>query len=180
LREEFDALDATFTNRGERLDEAIDILKGAWAGGTFRHEGHHYQCADVQLTAAPVQVPLILGGNTPPALRRAVRHGDGYFSSGRSLPFEDTLRLRDELAHISRQLGRTKPLPMWCRVGMRQLDDLDKYRAEGLLDIVIRADELCPDPGASAMINTVSQVGRGLGLQPRDTFQAAESVTVDG
>jgi probable F420-dependent oxidoreductase len=180
LREEFEAVDAAFSNRGERLDEAIEILRAAWSGGPFRYEGHHYRCAEMQVTPTPVHVPLILGGNSPKALRRAVQRADGYFSSGRSLPLEDTLRLRDELERLSRQLGRTEPLPVWCRVGMRQLDELDSYRSEGLNDIVIRADELCTYPGASGPMDVLTHVGRQLGLQPRKVPGSLRNVTVDG
>jgi probable F420-dependent oxidoreductase len=70
LKEEFDALGVPFNERGSRLDETIAILRKAWAGGYFAHEGKHFQFESLQISPHPVKVPLVCGGNTGPALRR--------------------------------------------------------------------------------------------------------------
>ena len=59
----------------------------------------------VMVTAEPVHVPLILGGNTEPALRRAARIADGWFSSGNPT-FDEAVRLRDRLAELCAEEGR--------------------------------------------------------------------------
>jgi uncharacterized OB-fold protein len=50
LREEFDAVGVPFEERGTRLDETIEILKNAWKGGFFEHEGPHFKFGPVQIT----------------------------------------------------------------------------------------------------------------------------------
>lgn len=62
LRDEFEALAVPFGDRALRLEESIEILRRAWAGGVFEHHGTVYDFGPVQLTAHPVRVPLILGG----------------------------------------------------------------------------------------------------------------------
>ncbi len=82
LREEFEALGVPFAGRAARFEESLDILRKAWAGGAFEHHGAVYDFGPVELTAQPVRIPLVLGGNTAPALRRAALRADGWFASG--------------------------------------------------------------------------------------------------
>ena len=77
------------------------MLRAAWAGGEVSSAGPHHPFAPVVVTPRPVTVPLILGGNTEPALRRAARDGDGWFSSGNPT-FDEARRLRDRLAVLCR------------------------------------------------------------------------------
>jgi hypothetical protein len=69
--------------RGEMLDEALEILTGAWSGETVNHRGKHYLIDDVRFLPRPAQEPGIpvwvaaYAGNMKP-LRRAARY-DGFF-----------------------------------------------------------------------------------------------------
>jgi probable F420-dependent oxidoreductase len=69
-------------NRGTRMDEQLDIIRSSWGDGNGYPQGPHYGVdADVILEPQPLagQVPLILvGGNSPGALRRARLRGDGW------------------------------------------------------------------------------------------------------
>jgi alkanesulfonate monooxygenase SsuD/methylene tetrahydromethanopterin reductase-like flavin-dependent oxidoreductase (luciferase family) len=76
--EEFDA-----RMRAEKLDEALEVLKGLWSGETFSFQGKHYQVNDVCFLPKPLQVPRIpvwLAGGWPKRkpLRRAA-HWDGIY-----------------------------------------------------------------------------------------------------
>ena len=102
LVEEFAALDVPFDERYGRLVETIEIIRAAWAGGPFDYHGKYFSFDPIQLTSRPVDVPLIMGGNTPPALKRAALLGDGWFSSG-TPNFDDARRLRDTLAGSAHQ-----------------------------------------------------------------------------
>jgi alkanesulfonate monooxygenase SsuD/methylene tetrahydromethanopterin reductase-like flavin-dependent oxidoreductase (luciferase family) len=72
--------------RGEMLDEALEILTGAWSGEPVNHRGKHYLIDDVRFLPRPVQEPGIpvwvaaYAGNMKP-LRRAARY-DGFFPVG--------------------------------------------------------------------------------------------------
>ena len=65
--------------RAEQLDEGLGVLRRLWSGETVAHRGTHYTIDGVQLAPTPIQttVPIWIGGNSPPALRRAARW-DGW------------------------------------------------------------------------------------------------------
>jgi probable F420-dependent oxidoreductase len=85
LREEFEALDARFDRRGATLDSAIAIARECWSG---RVNG------DMLCLPTPTrEVPLLIGGHSDAALRRAGRLTDGWLpQQSLSEPDPDELR----------------------------------------------------------------------------------------
>ena len=81
------------------------------------------------VTAEPVHVPLILGGNTEPALRRAAATADGWFSSGNPT-FDEAVRLRDRLGELAGSRPE-RPLPVYVRMAGRDPAELDRYATTG-------------------------------------------------
>ena len=81
LREEFDTLDAVFDGRGPRLDEAIGVMRRAWADHVVVSAGPAYPHGPVAVEPKPVRgaVPVVVGGHTAAAARRAGRLADGFF-----------------------------------------------------------------------------------------------------
>jgi len=66
--------------RGKRLEEFVEVLRGAWTGERFSFAGKHLSYDDVLVRPAPARkIPIWLGGGTPLALERAARLGDGHF-----------------------------------------------------------------------------------------------------
>jgi probable F420-dependent oxidoreductase len=65
--------------RAAKLDEGLGVLRALWSGETVTHRGPHYVVDGVTLAPLPVQrpVPIWIGGNRPPSLRRAARW-DGW------------------------------------------------------------------------------------------------------
>ena len=81
LADEFDALGCSFADRGARTDEYIDVMRELWANPVASFAGPTVAFDRVQLTAHPRQpggIPIIVGGHSPPALRRAGRRGDAF------------------------------------------------------------------------------------------------------
>jgi probable F420-dependent oxidoreductase len=146
LREEFDALDVPFDDRAGRMDETIAILRDAWSARQFSHEGPLFSFGRVQVTAQPVDVPLILGGNTERALRRAAAVGDGWFSSG-TPSFEDAVRLRDRVLEHRAASGQHTAFPIFVRVARADPAELGRYEAEGFEHVLVWADQLWPREG---------------------------------
>ena len=87
LAEEFVALDAPgFEHRGEVLEEWVAILRRCWADDEPRFEGRHYRFDPVHFQPRPARrIPILIGGNSPAALRRAGRIGDGWFGTAVTL-----------------------------------------------------------------------------------------------
>jgi alkanesulfonate monooxygenase SsuD/methylene tetrahydromethanopterin reductase-like flavin-dependent oxidoreductase (luciferase family) len=65
--------------RAAMLDEGLEVLRALWAGERVAHHGDHYTVEGVELRPRPVQerLPIWIGGNSTPALRRAARY-DGW------------------------------------------------------------------------------------------------------
>jgi alkanesulfonate monooxygenase SsuD/methylene tetrahydromethanopterin reductase-like flavin-dependent oxidoreductase (luciferase family) len=84
--------------RAEMLDEGLELLRAFWAGEQVRHHGAHYTVDGVTLAPTPVQgrVPIWIGGNRAPSLRRASRW-DGWLAdsvapTGSPLTPDDVVR----------------------------------------------------------------------------------------
>ena len=136
LREEFEALAVPFDERGGRTDEAIEILRKAWEGGYFEHEGAHFHFKSLQLTPHPVSIPLVCGGNSPPALRRAGRVGDGWLNSS-LVSLENALRMRDAIeAERRARHTRHKPFTYFVRPSSCAPQEVERFTAHGFDHIV--------------------------------------------
>jgi probable F420-dependent oxidoreductase len=166
LVEEFEALGIPFDQRVRRFDESVQLVRTALAGGPFEHDGDHFSTGHVQLTPEPIEVPLVFGGNTEVALRRAARTADGWFASG-TPQFEDALRLRDRLCELHRESGRTEPFRCWMRVAGCSSDVVARYRAAGFEDILVWADQVWPEKASlEEKREAIAGAADALGLQP--------------
>lgn len=82
LKGEYRALGVDFDARNDLMDEYIKALKLALSGEEFAFEGSGYQAFGNRIQPGPVQrphPPLLVGGNAPRAIRRAVELGDGWY-----------------------------------------------------------------------------------------------------
>lgn len=107
LEEEFDMLGADFKSRGPRLDEMIQALRALWSEAQADFSGPTIQFRGAQITPRMQAggLPIIVGGHTERAARRAGRFGDGFFPAKGD---------RDKLAHLfdcareaARETGRS-------------------------------------------------------------------------
>jgi probable F420-dependent oxidoreductase len=80
LEEEFDALNTPFETRGSRFEEWIALLRTCWTGTPEPFEGRHYTLPPgiLCLPRPAHPVPVLVGGHTKPAIRRATTIGDGW------------------------------------------------------------------------------------------------------
>ena len=81
MREEFEALGIPWERRGARNDEYIAAMRALWAGPEVEFHGEFVDFPPVSCLPRPVTgtIPILVGGDTPAALRRAARLADGYF-----------------------------------------------------------------------------------------------------
>lgn len=80
---EYESCGVPIRERGARLSESIEVLRKLWTGEMVSHAGRFYSFKDVKMTPAPRQPggpPIWCGGRSEPALRRAARLADGWFS----------------------------------------------------------------------------------------------------
>jgi probable F420-dependent oxidoreductase len=147
LREEFDALSVPFADRARRTEEYLAVCKALWTGGEAHFDGETVRLPPVRTGPRPVQVPhppLWIAGNSPGAVARAARIGDGWHAIDLA-PDElapAVRRLRERAAREGRGgltvslrkgvlPGGTEPRPLYgTRDAIRR--DLDAYAAAGL------------------------------------------------
>jgi probable F420-dependent oxidoreductase len=82
LQPEFEALGIPFEDRGERTDEYIEAIRALWTQESPRFDGRFVSFGGIDAQPRPVQEPhppIVVGGMSPPALRRAVRQGNGWY-----------------------------------------------------------------------------------------------------
>jgi probable F420-dependent oxidoreductase len=128
LEEEFAWAGQSFGDRGARTDEIIAVLRKLWRDDVVEHHGEHYEFGPLKFEPKPVQnpIPLLVGGISPAALRRAGRLGDGWIDIG-STDYDD---VRDKVARIQehRRAAGRENLPFEITVTGSLVTDLDSVR----------------------------------------------------
>lgn len=81
---EYEALQETFSNRGNRMDEAIKLLRAYWRDEQIDFDGAYYQIEAMAMEPKSPQgadLPIWIGGNVPRALQRVGELGDGWLAT---------------------------------------------------------------------------------------------------
>jgi probable F420-dependent oxidoreductase len=148
MAEEFALLGEPFHERGRRMDEALRLVKTLWTEKSPTFAGQYFRVSDCALTPKPVQkphVPLWIGGDSPAALRRAARLGDGWHSAGTSLAElpGKLARLGEELAAAGR---RRRDLVVSAFPTERlTLDVVTQFASHGVDHLMVPVFSLDPD-----------------------------------
>lgn len=80
--EEFRWCGVPYERRGKRADESIEVIRRILDGGMVDFHGEFFDFGKLQMSPTPAErMPIYVGGHTGPALRRAVKYGDGWSSA---------------------------------------------------------------------------------------------------
>ena len=85
VREEAEAAGTDFSTRGKRCDEYIEAMRALWREPVSSYKGNHVAFQRVVSQPKPAQqagVPILIGGHSEAAARRAGRLGDGFYPLG--------------------------------------------------------------------------------------------------
>jgi probable F420-dependent oxidoreductase len=139
--EEFAALGLDFHQRGKRTDEAIGAVRALWREDPSTFKGVHFNFERIRSFPKPVQkggVPILIGGHSRAAARRAARYGDGFYPL---TPIVDTdVRGIDFVAEIKGLIGMLKEE---CAKAGRKFDGFDITTGIGPdLDMIKRVQDL--------------------------------------
>lgn len=159
MREEFAAVGERFEDRGARFDEIVAILRKLWTGEAVSHTGAHYAFEAVQLSpAAEPQPPIVVGGITPPALRRAARLGDGWFAPACAL--DEAVAARELIDAERRALGRDHlPFQVWTRLrDPWDSAERDSVRRAGFENVSVFPAQLVRDGGIDAITDALARL----------------------
>lgn len=117
LREEFDALQVPpFDARGKATDEYLEAFRELWTAERPTYDGAHVRFSNVLFAPKPApgaQPPLWIGGESPAALRRVARLGDGWYPIGSNptYPMDTPERLGAAIDLIRREADARKRDP---------------------------------------------------------------------
>ena len=137
LEEEFDAIGVPFSERAARTDEYVAALRELWTADEPTFSGQFTKFEKAKSYPKPVQgqVPIVVGGHTKAAARRAGRLGDGFFPA-RATPEELTVLL-DEMHKAAADAGRSGDAVEITAGGAMDVDGIKRYADLGVDRIVI-------------------------------------------
>ncbi|MBT2235413.1 TIGR03619 family F420-dependent LLM class oxidoreductase [Nonomuraea sp. NEAU-A123] len=120
--EEFAATGQDFHTRGRRLNEMIPALRDLWSGRTVTIDG----LPELSISPTPAEpIPVLVGGDSEAALRRAARLGDGWI--GNRIYTEEQLdTVLGSLRQLLDEYGRTGPFEIIAPLAV--LPDADTFR----------------------------------------------------
>jgi len=84
-REEVEGCGYGWADRGERCDEALDLMIKLWREDVINHKGKHFTVKEARMDPKPQQsphIPLIVGGYSQAAMRRTAKYGQGWLGFG--------------------------------------------------------------------------------------------------
>lgn len=159
LKEEFDAIGAPFADRGRRTDEYVAAMRELWSSDapTFHGEFVHFDNAYCKPQPVNGSVPIVVGGDTKLAARRAGRLGNGYFPARGSQT--EMIQLAKRTAE---QHGRDPDALEITTSFPDDLDEIPQLAAAGIHRLVV------PVSGAAGLKAVVSS--------PSDTLAFKETI----
>ena len=118
---EYDALEESFSNRGRRMDEAIDLMRAYWGDSKVEFQGNYYSSHAMAMEPKPPQgakLPIWIGGNSPRALQRVAERGDGWLATA----FIDPAKAAAAVQSIREQAEAADRDP--AEIGLQQMLDV--------------------------------------------------------
>jgi probable F420-dependent oxidoreductase len=159
LKAEFKAVGADFDQRNEIMDEYLRAMKAAWTSDEFVFEGTGYKALGNRILPRPLQrphPPLLIGGNSKRAIRRAVDLGDVWnpFMTMGALPATSrTAAMADDadltagiryMREYCEKVGRKQPPemvlsnpPLGTAEPQALLDLLGKLAGLGIVEVAV-------------------------------------------
>ena len=146
LEPEMSAIGVPMEGRGARADEYLLAMRELWDADAPSFRGRHVAFEGIDAHPRPVQrpLPVVVGGHSAAAHRRAVLHADGWYGYmlDRAAAAQQIQSLRDEAQAAGRDLAG-----FTITVSPAERLDPDSVRAFG--DLGVDRLVLVPRPGLS-------------------------------
>jgi alkanesulfonate monooxygenase SsuD/methylene tetrahydromethanopterin reductase-like flavin-dependent oxidoreductase (luciferase family) len=158
VKQEFDVIGVPYEERGARVTEHIEAIRALWTQDTPEFQGEFTKISGVQSNPRPVQrphPPIVIGGMSPPAYRRAVSQGNGWYGFFQDL--DATARALEGLEAAAKRSERPVSLGELeisiTPPGPVDLDTVKRYADLGVSRLILLRGltELATQQGASAL-----------------------------
>ena len=164
LEEEWRAIGLDFASRGRRVDESIEVCKRLWTEPEVAHDGEFFHFDAVAFEPKPLQQPwppILVGGESGAALRRAARAGDGWIGMGHT--FESASGQIARLRELRGEYGRdTAPFQICLGGPVASADDVRRWEELGVTRLVVSPWRRSPDA-----VDGLRRFADLVGLEPR-------------
>ena len=164
LEEEWRAVGLDFDTRGRRVDEAIDVCKRLWTEPEVAHDGEFFRFDPVAFEPKPLQQPwppILIGGESGAALRRAARAGDGWIGMGHT--FESAAGQIARLRELRGEYDRDVASFQICLGGpVTSVDDVRRWDELGVTRLIVS-----PWPRSPEAIDGMRRFADLVGVEPR-------------
>ena len=138
LKEEAEAMQMPWDERGARTDEHIAVLRALWEGKEpyVGYAGRFYRFEPIDPAPFPAQarLPILIGGHSPVALQRVVRAGDGWIST--QLPVETQRESMEEIRKLAVTAGRDPEGLLWHGGVAAKFENGEVKSPQALLDAI--------------------------------------------
>ena len=163
LREEFEAIGVPFEERSARTEEAVAAMRALWSQQSPSFGGTFYSFRDARMWPKPVRgtIPIVVGGHSAAAARRAGRLGDGFFPASAQPESIPTLveLMREAAARAGRDASAIE-----VTVGARPQPDALERMADLGVDRVVVSLRSVDLGSALATIEAAARAGREAGV----------------
>jgi probable F420-dependent oxidoreductase len=161
---EFEVLGLPFSDRGRRADDYLKAIEVLWSEDRPAYHGQYVSFDKLQSYPHAVQrphPPIVVGGGSFAAFRRAVESGNGWF--GYAMNLKDTKRCIEGLRKASKKYSRPKALGE-LEISIAPSVPIDKATARQFADLgVDRLILILPERGdLPAMEHFVAEAGSTL------------------
>ncbi|MEE8166285.1 MAG: TIGR03619 family F420-dependent LLM class oxidoreductase [Myxococcota bacterium] len=136
--EDFQATNTEWDTRGPRMDEMLQIIKGLMSGDYFEWKSEYYEIPRIKLCPTPSKCPpIIIGGHSKPAYRRAARYADGF--SFISLTEEDLVERLGYINDLREEYGRLdEPFSVYAGLAVAPSpDNIKRLEEIGVTDLSV-------------------------------------------
>jgi alkanesulfonate monooxygenase SsuD/methylene tetrahydromethanopterin reductase-like flavin-dependent oxidoreductase (luciferase family) len=138
LEEEFRALGVDFASRGARLRECVRVWRALWQEETPSFSGKFFSFGPVVFEPKPKQrpgPPILFGGETPAALRRAAALGDGWYGV-RHTPESARVQVERLRALLDQEGRAEESFEITVSSGALTRHECDRFAAVGVHRVV--------------------------------------------
>ena len=159
LKPEFDALGIPFEEKGARSIEYLHAMQALWTQPKPSYRGRFVAFDGIQAFPRPLQrphPPVVIGGGTPEAFRRAVRHANGWY--GFALDLDATARCIEGIRAAQRSVQRPPNLGR-LEISVTPVGRLDSDKVKQFVDLgVDRLIVYRPGRGERELLAAIEQI----------------------
>jgi probable F420-dependent oxidoreductase len=158
--EDYTYNNVSFEKRGQLMDECIAILRGAMSGEYFEFHSANYDFGPMKMLPVPRRpVPILVGGHSKPALKRAASLGDGWVSANTDF---DTLKslLADLNAYREAAGTRSRDFEIHgFDMAAREIADFRRLGELGVTDACVAPWGFDPSTALATQVDAMRRFG---------------------